>query len=192
MLTRIYLWFPINMFWCCVYFFDWSAVQCEVSSGKDVHIVTWGGVVPLQCECRHPEPVCLPSWRVEQHRSGQAAFQSPLCCEHHRGQFEFDGYKFQDETCFHSKKHVYLNSVLQVLDVGHFWGFPADEASLEKQRLLTGEINKLTLNPVTVSLYPNLLCLAPYSESSEQCLYYRAKILHVRGNTVEVSISHVI
>ncbi|XP_013884818.1 putative ATP-dependent RNA helicase TDRD9 [Austrofundulus limnaeus] len=81
---------------------------------------------------------------------------------------------------------LFVVNITEVLDVGHFWGFPADEASLEKQRLLTGEINKRTLSPVTVSLYPNLLCLAPYSESSEQCLYYRAKILHMRGNTVEV------
>uniref|UniRef100_A0A3P9PL23 RNA helicase n=1 Tax=Poecilia reticulata TaxID=8081 RepID=A0A3P9PL23_POERE len=75
---------------------------------------------------------------------------------------------------------------LQVIDVGHFWGFPADEASLGKQRRLTAEINKCTLSPVTVSLYPNLLCLAPYSETNEESLYYRAKILHMRGNTVEV------
>uniref|UniRef100_A0A3Q3A8T5 ATP-dependent RNA helicase TDRD9 n=1 Tax=Kryptolebias marmoratus TaxID=37003 RepID=A0A3Q3A8T5_KRYMA len=81
---------------------------------------------------------------------------------------------------------LFVVNITEVLDVGHFWGFPADEASLEKQRLLTGEINKRTLNPVTVSFYPNLLCLAPYSESSEQSLYYRAKILHMRGNTVEV------
>lgn len=81
-----------------------------------------------------------------------------------------------------------MKPLLQVLEVGHFWGFPEDEASLEKQRLLTGEINKRTLNPVGVSLYPNLLCLAPYSESSEQSFYYRAKILHVQGNTVEVSV----
>uniref|UniRef100_A0A671WK84 ATP-dependent RNA helicase TDRD9 n=1 Tax=Sparus aurata TaxID=8175 RepID=A0A671WK84_SPAAU len=71
-------------------------------------------------------------------------------------------------------------------DVGHFWGFQADEASLEKQRHLTAEINKRTLHPVTVMLYPNLLCLAPYSEVNDQSLYYRAKILHIRGNKVEV------
>uniref|UniRef100_A0A4W6FK58 ATP-dependent RNA helicase TDRD9 n=1 Tax=Lates calcarifer TaxID=8187 RepID=A0A4W6FK58_LATCA len=73
-----------------------------------------------------------------------------------------------------------------VVDVGHFWGFQADEASLAKQRHLTAEINTRTLHPVTVSLYPNLLCLAPYSEINEQNLYYRAKILHMRGNSVEV------
>lgn len=74
------------------------------------------------------------------------------------------------------------------MDVGHFWAFQADESSLEKQRHLTAEINKRTLNPVSVSLYPNLLCLAPYSETREQSFYYRAKILHLRGNRVEVNV----
>ncbi|XP_044023708.1 ATP-dependent RNA helicase TDRD9 isoform X3 [Siniperca chuatsi] len=80
----------------------------------------------------------------------------------------------------------FVVNITEVVEVGHFWGFQADEASLEKQRLLTAEINKRTLHPVTVSLYPNLLCLAPYSEINDQTLYYRAKILHMRGNTVEV------
>uniref|UniRef100_A0AAQ5YNN5 ATP-dependent RNA helicase TDRD9 n=1 Tax=Amphiprion ocellaris TaxID=80972 RepID=A0AAQ5YNN5_AMPOC len=75
---------------------------------------------------------------------------------------------------------------VKVLEVGHFWGFLADEASLEKKRHLTAEINMRTLDPVTVSLYPNLLCLAPYSEINGQTLYYRAKTLHMRGSTVEV------
>lgn len=79
-----------------------------------------------------------------------------------------------------------------MVEVGHFWGFQADEASLEKQRHLTADINMRTLHPVTVSLYPNLLCLAPYSEINEQSLYYRAKILHMRGNTVEVNIAHIL
>ncbi|XP_054909205.1 ATP-dependent RNA helicase TDRD9 [Poeciliopsis prolifica] len=81
---------------------------------------------------------------------------------------------------------LFVVNITEVIDVGHFWGFPADEASLGKQRRLTAEINKCTLSPVTVSLYPNLLCLAPYSETNEESLYYRAKILHMRGNTVEV------
>uniref|UniRef100_A0A3Q3GEP4 ATP-dependent RNA helicase TDRD9 n=1 Tax=Labrus bergylta TaxID=56723 RepID=A0A3Q3GEP4_9LABR len=81
---------------------------------------------------------------------------------------------------------LFVVNITEVLEVGHFWGFQADEASLEKQRKLTAEINMRTLQPVTVSLYPNLLCLAPYSEVNEQGLYYRAKILHIRGNSVEV------
>ncbi|XP_069571059.1 ATP-dependent RNA helicase TDRD9 [Brachyistius frenatus] len=81
---------------------------------------------------------------------------------------------------------LFVVNITEVLEVGHFWGFQADEASLQKQRHLTAEINKRTLHPVPVSLYPNLLCLAPYTEHREQNLYYRAKILHIRGNTVEV------
>ncbi|XP_070836021.1 ATP-dependent RNA helicase TDRD9 [Chaetodon trifascialis] len=80
----------------------------------------------------------------------------------------------------------FLVNITEVVDVGHFWGFRADEASLEKQRHMTAEINKCVLHPVTVSLYPNLLCLAPYSEVNDISFYYRAKILHMRGNTVEV------
>lgn len=73
------------------------------------------------------------------------------------------------------------------MDVGHFWAFRADESSLEKQRHLTAEINKRALQPLTRSLYPNLLCLAPYTETCDQSFYYRAKLLHLRGNTVEVN-----
>uniref|UniRef100_UPI0037E94C75 ATP-dependent RNA helicase TDRD9 n=1 Tax=Semicossyphus pulcher TaxID=241346 RepID=UPI0037E94C75 len=81
---------------------------------------------------------------------------------------------------------LFVINITEVLEVGNFWGFQADEVSLEKQRRLTAEINMRTLEPVTVSLYPNLLCLAPYSEVNDQSLYYRAKILHIRGSTVEV------
>ncbi|XP_028993907.1 ATP-dependent RNA helicase TDRD9 isoform X2 [Betta splendens] len=77
-------------------------------------------------------------------------------------------------------------NITEVVEVGHFWGFQADESSLEKQSHLTAEINKRQLCPLTVSLYPNLLCLAPYSEAQEQGLYYRAKILHIHGHKVEV------
>lgn len=73
-----------------------------------------------------------------------------------------------------------------MVEVGHFWGFQADDASMEKQRHLTAEINSHELCPLPVSLYPNLLCLAPFSEGDEQGLYYRAKILHVCGSSVEV------
>ncbi|KAG7511385.1 ATP-dependent RNA helicase TDRD9 [Solea senegalensis] len=81
---------------------------------------------------------------------------------------------------------LFVVSITEVVEVGHFWGFQADEASSEKQRHLTAEINRRTLDPLTVSLYPNLRCLAPYSENNDRSLYYRAKILHIRGSTVEV------
>ena len=70
---------------------------------------------------------------------------------------------------------------LQVIEVGKFWGYRADEASMR----LTMDIKGCKLLPITISLSPNLLCLAPYLENQE-CLYYRAIIQHVRGSTVEV------
>ncbi|XP_077477915.1 ATP-dependent RNA helicase TDRD9 isoform X2 [Stigmatopora argus] len=80
--------------------------------------------------------------------------------------------------------NLFMVNVTLVVDVGHFWGFPADEVSMQKQRQLTGEINSRTLQPLTMSLYPNLFCLAP--NSNKQGLYYRAKILHIHEKTVEV------
>ncbi|XP_034157962.2 ATP-dependent RNA helicase TDRD9 isoform X1 [Pangasianodon hypophthalmus] len=82
---------------------------------------------------------------------------------------------------------VFIVNITEVIEVGHFWGFQADEASLEKQRRLTAAINARELRPLPVSLYPNLLCLAPFSDThTEPGNYYRAKILHVMGSNVEV------
>uniref|UniRef100_A0A3P9KJB0 ATP-dependent RNA helicase TDRD9 n=1 Tax=Oryzias latipes TaxID=8090 RepID=A0A3P9KJB0_ORYLA len=84
---------------------------------------------------------------------------------------------------FYNPKFLFC---LQVVDVGHFWGYPSDEESMTKQQKLTTEINSRTLNPVTVALHPNMCVLAPYAENAEQSLYYRAKILHISANVVEV------
>ncbi|XP_007247621.3 ATP-dependent RNA helicase TDRD9 [Astyanax mexicanus] len=86
-------------------------------------------------------------------------------------------------------KQVFIINITEVVEVGHFWGFQADEASMEKQRQLTTAINQLRLRPVPVSLYPNLLCLAPFRDihtDTEPENYYRAKILHILGTNVEV------
>ncbi|CAL8286818.1 unnamed protein product [Lota lota] len=76
-------------------------------------------------------------------------------------------------------------NITEVLEVGQFWGYRADEASTQKQEWLTAEINRRPLLPVSVSLYPHLLCLAPFSEDG-QSLYYRANVRHVRSSMVEV------
>lgn len=71
--------------------------------------------------------------------------------------------------------------------MGHFWGFQADEASLEKQRKLMAAINTQELRQLPGALYPNLLCLAPFVDTHvEPERYYRAKILHIMGSNVEV------
>ena len=77
------------------------------------------------------------------------------------------------------------------MEVGHFWGFQAGEASVKKLRQLTADINACELQPLTSSLYPNLLCLAPFSEDGEvdaSPRYYRAKILHVPSSSAEVEV----
>ncbi|CAL1575135.1 unnamed protein product [Knipowitschia caucasica] len=81
---------------------------------------------------------------------------------------------------------MFVVSITEVVEVGHFWAFHADEASLKKQRHMTSEINNRSLQPVSVSLYSNLICLAPYSEVNDQSMFYRAKILHLRGNNAQV------
>ncbi|TNN84201.1 putative ATP-dependent RNA helicase TDRD9 [Liparis tanakae] len=127
-------------------------------------------------------PLELPVFSIEQIEIGAGVnvdFQSQSVCPVGVMNMTFDPDKLPPNPLF-------VVNITEVVDVGHFWGFRADEASLTKQRRLTAEINSCTLCPVTVSLYPNLLCLAPYSEANEQDMYYRAKILHMRGNTVEV------
>ncbi|XP_030628475.1 ATP-dependent RNA helicase TDRD9 [Chanos chanos] len=81
---------------------------------------------------------------------------------------------------------VFIVNITEVVEVGHFWGFQADEASIAKQTQLTAAINMRELHPVPESLYPNLLCLAPFIDTHEPGNYFRAKILHVLGNLVEV------
>uniref|UniRef100_A0A3P9J325 RNA helicase n=1 Tax=Oryzias latipes TaxID=8090 RepID=A0A3P9J325_ORYLA len=88
---------------------------------------------------------------------------------------------------FYNPKFLFC---LQVVDVGHFWGYPSDEASMTKQQKLTTEINSRTLNPVTVALHPNMCVLAPYAENAEQSLYYRAKILHISANVFFVDFGN--
>jgi len=75
------------------------------------------------------------------------------------------------------------------MEVGQFWGFPADEASRQEQACLTTEINGRQLLPISESLYPSLLCLAPYLEGPGS-QYYRANIQHVHGSSVEVRRAH--
>ncbi|XP_031439020.1 ATP-dependent RNA helicase TDRD9 [Clupea harengus] len=86
---------------------------------------------------------------------------------------------------------VFIINITKVMEVGHFWGFQAGEASVKKLRQLTADINACELQPLTSSLYPNLLCLAPFSEDGEvdaSPRYYRAKILHVPSSSAEVEV----
>ncbi|ROL49634.1 ATP-dependent RNA helicase TDRD9 [Anabarilius grahami] len=80
----------------------------------------------------------------------------------------------------------FIINITEVIDVGHFWGFQTDESSVEKQCQLTAKLNMRDLRPVSVSLYPNLLCVAPFKDGQQLAKYYRAKILHILDSNVEV------
>uniref|UniRef100_A0A8C1SIK9 ATP-dependent RNA helicase TDRD9 n=1 Tax=Cyprinus carpio TaxID=7962 RepID=A0A8C1SIK9_CYPCA len=80
----------------------------------------------------------------------------------------------------------FIINITEVIDVGHFWGFRTDESSVEKQCQLTAALNIRDLRPVSVSLYPNLLCVAPFKDGQQMAKYYRAKVLHILGSNVEV------
>ncbi|XP_052007459.1 ATP-dependent RNA helicase TDRD9 [Xyrauchen texanus] len=80
----------------------------------------------------------------------------------------------------------FIINITEVIDVGHFWGFQTDENSVAKQCQLTAALNMRDLRPVSVSLYPNLLCVAPFTDSQHPAKYYRAKILHILCSNIEV------
>ncbi|XP_056089120.1 ATP-dependent RNA helicase TDRD9 [Rhinichthys klamathensis goyatoka] len=80
----------------------------------------------------------------------------------------------------------FVINITEVIDVGHFWGFQTDQSSVEKQCQLTVALNMRDLRPVSVSLYPNLLCVAPFKDGQQLAKYYRAKVLHILGSNVEV------
>nr|AAI04676.1 Tdrd9 protein [Rattus norvegicus] len=75
--------------------------------------------------------------------------------------------------------------LLQVVEVGHFWGYRIDERNAELLRQLTAEINRLELVPLPIHPHPDLVCLAPFTDYNKES-YFRAQILYVSGNSAEV------
>ncbi|XP_053880951.1 ATP-dependent RNA helicase TDRD9 [Malaclemys terrapin pileata] len=75
--------------------------------------------------------------------------------------------------------------VTEVVEVGHFWGYRIDEKNMTALKRLTAEINHLDLMPLPVRPYPDLVCLAQFTEF-ENKRYYRAQILYVSGDSAEV------
>ncbi|EMP32902.1 Putative ATP-dependent RNA helicase TDRD9 [Chelonia mydas] len=75
--------------------------------------------------------------------------------------------------------------VTEVVEVGHFWGYRTDEKNMIVLKRLTTEINHLDLMPLPVCPYPDLVCLAQFTDF-ESKRYYRAQILCVSGDSAEV------
>uniref|UniRef100_A0A8C4VQE2 RNA helicase n=1 Tax=Gopherus evgoodei TaxID=1825980 RepID=A0A8C4VQE2_9SAUR len=75
--------------------------------------------------------------------------------------------------------------VTEVIEVGHFWGYRTDEKNMIALKRLTAEINHLDLMPLPVRPYPDLVCLAQFTDF-ENKRYHRAQILYVSGDSAEV------
>ncbi|KAL8168900.1 UNVERIFIED_CONTAM: ATP-dependent RNA helicase tdrd9, partial [Gekko kuhli] len=76
-------------------------------------------------------------------------------------------------------------NVTEVVEVGHFWGYRIDEKNITLLKNLSAEINQLDLKPLSVRPYPDLVCMAPFTEWGNE-KYYRAQILYVSGENAEV------
>ncbi|XP_061468264.1 ATP-dependent RNA helicase TDRD9 isoform X2 [Rhineura floridana] len=76
-------------------------------------------------------------------------------------------------------------NVTEVVEVGHFWGYRIDEKNMTLLKNLAAEINQLELAPLPVRPYPDLVCLALFTDWGNE-RYYRAQILYVSGESAEV------
>ncbi|XP_060118901.1 ATP-dependent RNA helicase TDRD9 [Heteronotia binoei] len=76
-------------------------------------------------------------------------------------------------------------NVTEVVEVGHFWGYRIDEKNMTLLKNLSAEINQLNLKPLSISPYPDLVCMAPFKDWENE-KFYRAQILYVSGESVEV------
>nr|XP_056707227.1 ATP-dependent RNA helicase TDRD9 [Euleptes europaea] len=76
-------------------------------------------------------------------------------------------------------------NITEVVEVGHFWGYRIDEKNIAVLKNLTSEISQLELKPLSIRPYPDLVCMAPFTDWEDE-KYYRAQILYVSGESVEV------
>ncbi|XP_063146460.1 ATP-dependent RNA helicase TDRD9 [Candoia aspera] len=76
-------------------------------------------------------------------------------------------------------------TVTEVVEVGHFWGYRIDERNTALLQNLSAEISQLELISLPVHPYPDLVCLAPFTDW-ENKRYYRAQVLYVSGESAEV------
>ncbi|XP_029140467.1 ATP-dependent RNA helicase TDRD9 [Protobothrops mucrosquamatus] len=75
--------------------------------------------------------------------------------------------------------------VTEIVEVGHFCGYRTDERSMALLQKLSAEINQLELTSLSIRPYPDLVCLAPFTEWEKE-MYYRVQVLHVSRDRAEV------
>ncbi|XP_071601524.1 ATP-dependent RNA helicase TDRD9 isoform X2 [Heliangelus exortis] len=75
--------------------------------------------------------------------------------------------------------------ITEIVEVGHFWGYRIDEKNRTTLQALTAEINYQNLMDLSVFPYPEMVCLAPFTDLENRG-YFRARILYVCGDFAEV------
>ncbi|XP_034274448.1 ATP-dependent RNA helicase TDRD9 isoform X2 [Pantherophis guttatus] len=75
--------------------------------------------------------------------------------------------------------------VTEIVEVGHFCGYRTDERSMALLQKLSAEIGQLELTSLPIRPYPDLVCLAPFTERETET-YYRVQVLYVSGDSAEV------
>lgn len=78
-----------------------------------------------------------------------------------------------------------------MVEVGHFWGYQIDDRNSNVLGCLATEINKQELMPLSTKAYPNLICLAPFTNYGN-VEYYRAQILYISGKEAVVCSRQII
>ncbi|NXX45654.1 TDRD9 helicase, partial [Tricholaema leucomelas] len=81
--------------------------------------------------------------------------------------------------------HFLSIKIVEIVEVGHFWGYRINEKSRKVLQALTAEIDYQNLLDLPVSPHPELVCLAPFTDVGNTG-YYRARILCVCGDFAEV------
>ncbi|KAL7992704.1 hypothetical protein Chor_016960 [Crotalus horridus] len=76
--------------------------------------------------------------------------------------------------------------VTEIVEVGHFCGYRTDERSMAVLQKLSAEINQLELTSLSIRPYPDLVCLAPFTEWEKET-YYRVFYVDY-GNRSKVAL----
>lgn len=74
---------------------------------------------------------------------------------------------------------------LQIVEVGHFWGYRTDEKNTAVLQALSAGIDCQELMDLAVPPRVDVLCLAPFTYLGKRG-YYRAHVLYIHGDRAEV------
>lgn len=94
-------------------------------------------------------------------------------------------------VCIVSEDVTSKSCPFQIVEVGHFCGYRTDERSMALLQKLSDEIGQLELTSLPICPYPDLVCLAPFTERETET-YYRVQVLYVSGDSAEVLLFQIL